>query len=164
LTVEPTIRDANIDDVERIAALLRGLAESLGEPQSYRPDTGALVKYGFGSDPVYRTLIAEQDKRDAGLCIFFPEFSTWRCEPGIYVQDLYVAPEFRRRGLGEVMLAEAMRRANAAWDAAYLRLAVHALNRDALRFYQALGFNADPDNRVMLLTGADFHRVMTRAD
>lgn len=157
---EATIRTANADDIPDMERLLKGLAETLGDPQPYAVDTRALERYGFGEHPVYQALIAEREGASCGLCVYFPEFSTWRCKPGLYVQDLFVDDDARGQGVGRALLVEAMRRANAAWEAAYLRLAVHVLNRDALEFYKALGFYADPDNRVMLLTDAEFTQLI----
>lgn len=155
-----TIRSATADDIGSIERLLRGLAESLGDPQPFSVDTNALRRYGFGEHRLYQALIAESAGESVGLCIFFPEFSTWRCKPGLYVQDLFVERSQRGNGVGRALLVDAMRRANTAWEAAYLRLAVHMLNRDALQFYQRLGFDADPDNRVMMLTGAHFESLI----
>ncbi len=155
-----SIRSATADDIDHIERLLRGLAESLGDPQPYAVDTGALRRYGFGEHRLYQALLAETGGESVGLCIFFPEFSTWRCKPGLYVQDLFVETSRRGAGIGRALLVDAMRRANTAWEAAYLRLAVHMLNRDALQFYQRLGFDADPDNRVMMLTDAHFDSLI----
>ncbi len=154
------IRSATVEDVESVQQLLAGLAESLGDPQPYHADTRALERYGFGEHRLYQALIAEDKGEAVGLCIYFPEFSTWRCKPGLYVQDLFVRRRNRGAGVGRALLVDAMRRASTAWEAAYLRLAVHVLNRDALKFYQQLGFDADPDNRVMMLTDARFDALI----
>jgi ribosomal protein S18 acetylase RimI-like enzyme len=157
---QPEIRFATGSDLDAIAQLLRGLAESLGDPQPYHVDLNAIERYGFGKFSLFHALIAEQGDTPIGLCLYFPEFSTWRCKSGLYVQDLFVDKNFRGNGLGKALLTEALRHASVAWEAAYLRLAVHVLNRDALEFYRRLGFEADPDNRVMMLTDTRFTELI----
>jgi ribosomal protein S18 acetylase RimI-like enzyme len=157
---QPQIRVANANDLNRIGELLRGLAESLGDPQPYHVDLNAIERYGFGKFTLYHALIAEKNATPVGLCLYFPEFSTWRCKSGLYIQDLFVDKSCRGQGLGRALLTEAMRHASVAWEAAYLRLAVHVLNRDALEFYRRLGFEADPDNRVMMLTDTRFTELI----
>ncbi|MCZ7598843.1 MAG: GNAT family N-acetyltransferase [Gammaproteobacteria bacterium] len=155
----PAIRQARAEDLPSIVRLLGGLAEALGDASAFAADVAALERYGFGDTRVYHARIAADGDNDIGIAVYFPEFSTWRCASGLYVQDLYVDPAARGRGTGRALLASALRHARDAWDADYLRLAVHVLNRDAFDFYRVLGFSADPDNRVMLLDGDGFQRL-----
>lgn len=159
---QPEIRVATASDLKAVGQLLKGLAESLGDPQPYTVDLNAIEHHGFGEFPLFHALIAEQGDAPIGLCLYFPEFSTWRCRSGLYVQDLFVDKNCRGQGLGRALLTEAMRHASVAWEAAYLRLAVHVLNRDALEFYRRLGFEADPDNRVMMLSDTRFTDLIVK--
>ncbi len=154
-----SIRTATADDIETVDRLLAELALSLGEPDVYRGDLEALRRHGFSARPVFRALLAEGDAGAVGLCLYFPEFSTWRCRAGVYVQDLFVAPGERGGGIGRRLLAAAIADAWACWDAAYLRLAVHVMNHAARDFYHALGFVTDTDSQVMKLTGDAFARI-----
>ncbi len=133
-----TIRAAISDDIPLIDALLQRLANSLNEPDAYAANQEALRDHGFGKKRVFHTLIADKDGQGVGLCIYFPEFSTWRCQPGIYVQDLYVDPACRGQAVGKRLLSAAISDAAEAWNAAYLRLSVHVVNQDAQAFYQSL--------------------------
>jgi GNAT superfamily N-acetyltransferase len=151
-----TIRAATLDDVAELGRGLERLAESLGEPAQFKVDLAALARYGFGERPAYHALIAEGGDRLLGFCVYLPEFSTWRCRPGLYVQDLFVESQQRGRGIGRALLSQAMNHARHLWQADYLRLAVHVMNHDARRFYHKLGFVSDADNQVMLLTGNRF--------
>ncbi len=155
----PAIRQATAEDLPSMVRLLGGLAEALGDASAFAADVARLERFGFGDTRVYHAQIAAEDGEDIGIVVYFPEFSTWRCASGLYVQDLYVEGAARGRGTGRALLASALRHAREAWDAAYLRLAVHVLNRDALDFYRVLGFTADPDNRVMLLDGDGLQRL-----
>lgn len=157
---DAVIRPATLQDIDNIDQLLRSLAESMDDLESYRGNIEALKHHGFGEKPIYRAVIAEQDEQAIGLCVFFPEFSTWRCEAGVYVQDLYVDKELRGAGLGGRLLEATMTIARESWQAEYLRLAVHVLNHDAQGFYKALGFSADEDNQVMVLSGKPIQRLM----
>lgn len=155
----PAIRQATADDLPSIVRLLGGLAEALGDTSAFAADVTALERFGFGDTQVYHARIAAEGDEDVGIVVYFPEFSTWRCASGLYVQDLYVEGVARGRGTGRALLASALRHARDAWHADYLRLAVHVLNRDALDFYRVLGFTADPENRVMLLDGEGLERL-----
>ncbi|PSJ63147.1 GNAT family N-acetyltransferase [Pseudaminobacter soli (ex Li et al. 2025)] len=95
-------------------------------------------RFGFGPDAAFSSLIAEVDGEFAGLCLFFPIYSTWLGRPGVYVQDLYVDERFRGRKIGEKLLREV-----ASWShqcgGVYLRLAVDVDNVSAQGFYERLG-------------------------
>lgn len=132
------IRLARPDDAERIQQAIRALGQSLGllhkiisAPEDFR-------RYGFGDAPAFRGFIAEKDKSFAGVCLFFPIFSTWIGKPGVYVLDLYVEDHCRQQGVGKALIRKV-----AAWSqargGAYLRLAVNPENPGAIRFYEKLG-------------------------
>ncbi|GJL80419.1 MAG: N-acetyltransferase [marine bacterium B5-7] len=172
------IRNAGIGDIADINRLLIHLAESLGEPDAYQGDTDALLRHGFGPDPIYRAQVAQvackpelkspdtdvgSNSYLAGLCLYFAEFSTWRCRPGIYIQDLIVESNWRGMGIGRGLLEYAHEDAVKHWDVNYLRLAVHRQNHDAQAFYAALGFTADTDNQIMMLDSAAFKQEAFRA-
>ncbi|WDZ81020.1 GNAT family N-acetyltransferase (plasmid) [Ensifer adhaerens] len=95
-------------------------------------------RFGFGPNAAFHSLIAEAGADLAGLCLFFPIFSTWRGRPGVFVQDLFVEGRFRGLGIGEALMREV-----AAWSRArggdYLRLEVDVDNLPAQRLYERLG-------------------------
>lgn len=156
------IRAATVDDVDIIARLLDALVDALGETGAAPSDRDALRRHGFGRQRLYHVRLAEIDAEAAGLCLYFPEFSTWRGQSGLYVQDLYVASPARGIGLGRSLLAEAARHACRDWQASYLRLAVHSANRHARCFYQHLGLYEDTDNRLMTVAGSQFDELLAR--
>lgn len=147
------IRTATSDDVPAMHRLLGELAATIGESDAYRGGVGALQKFGFGDHRVFRAALAEHDGSCEGLCIYFPEFSSWRGRSGVYVQDLFVASSLRGSGVGRRLLAEAMVDSVHAWQAGYMRLAVHVSNGPAVDFYSGLGFVTEHDNRAMVLDG-----------
>ncbi|MGB8624273.1 MAG: GNAT family N-acetyltransferase, partial [Paracoccaceae bacterium] len=105
----------------------------------------------FGPVPAFRALLAEAGDEVLGVAMYSPVFSTVRAAPGLYVSDLWVSSAARGRGLGKRLLQAVARDAEEAWGARFLRLVVYEENPDARRFYDRLGFSADPQDIVMTL-------------
>ncbi len=154
-----SIRRATADDVAALSRLLAAMSEELGVTAASRCGAEALRTYGFGAAPLFHAVLAEQDDEALGLVLYFPEFSTLRGRPGVYVQDLYVAPAARGSGLARDLLGAAARHGAEAWDAVYLKLTAHETNARALAFYARLGFETDPGERPHWIDGAAFHRL-----
>src|SRR5688572_16558314 len=133
-----TIRLAELTDAEQIHAGLLAMARAMGEEARITSTATDIRTHGFGENPAFEVLIAEIDGAFAGLCLTFPSFSTWRGEPGIYVQDLYVDEAFRGRRIGEKLLRASARRGRAK-GAGYLRLSVDIGNTKAQAFYERVG-------------------------
>ncbi len=156
-TDRPTIRRAEAGDVDTLHALLAAMSEELAAP-AFRSDPATLSRHGFGDAPLFRALIAEARGEAVGMGLYFPEFSTLRGRPGVYIQDLYVAPPARGTGLGRRLLAAAARDAR-DWGAAYMRLSAHAGNESALVFYRRLGFATDPAERLHWIEGTALEKL-----
>jgi ribosomal protein S18 acetylase RimI-like enzyme len=131
-----TLRRAEAADVPALRRLLQALADHDHGPQV--ASEVALLEHGFGPRPLFHAALAEQDGAALGMVIYYPDYSTHRGEPGLYVQDIYVAPAARGTGLGTRLLAAAMRLQD--WGARYLTLGVDPGNADARAFYAARGF------------------------
>lgn len=133
-----TIRPARRDDAETLANLIRELAvyEKLEAHAKATPDD--LRRHLFGRKPVAEALIAEVGGRPVGFAIFFTTFSTFRGQPGLYLEDLFVEPEHRGRGIGTALLTTI---AKLAVDRDYGRFewSVLAWNAPAIAFYKTLG-------------------------
>ncbi|MCR4268720.1 GNAT family N-acetyltransferase [Nitratireductor sp. ZSWI3] len=155
---ELLIRLARPEDASTIHAAILDLAAHLGETDKVIGTVEDFRRFGFGDEPAFTCLIAETGDAFAGLSLFFPMFSTWLGKPGVYVQDLYVDPRFRRRGIGERLLC-----ATAAWSGkrggAYLRLAVDAGNETAHAFYEKLGIGWLRADRSHAAYGAAFRSL-----
>ena len=150
------IREAVPDDAALVVNLLRALAEALGEGEKFRSTAAAIRRFGFGPDRRLWSMLALEGTNGVGLACYFPTFSTTRGAPGVYVQDLYVAPEVRGRGLGQLLLAAVIRDAQRRWDADYLTLLVYDGNELARGFYRRLGFALPDTERPAFLDGAAF--------
>ena len=150
------IRPAVPDDGAVVTGLLRDLADSLGEGEKFRSTEALILQHGFGPGRRLWSLLAWQGPEAVGLATYFPTFSTTRGAPGVYVQDLYVVPEARGGGVGQLLLAAVSRDAEAGWGAAHLTLLVYDQNHGARRFYRRLGFALPDVERPALLDGPAF--------
>ena len=151
------IRIATAEDSDTLHGLLRTLAESLGQDEKLTARQADLRRFGFSSPPAFRALLALRGEDALGMCIFFPTFSTWRGEPGIYVQDLYVADRARGQRLGRRLLAAAAAEGANEHGATHMRLAVDVNNEDAQAFYAAVGLRARSDELTFQIDGAAYN-------
>jgi len=147
-----SIRPATPADAALMLDLIRGLAEYEREPKAVIATEADLVRHGFGPEPKYRCLIAEWDGSPIGFALFHYNFSTWRGQPGLYLEDLFVYPEMRGKGAGKALL---QRLAQIALEEhCYgLRWMVLEWNDPALKFYDSLGAELLGDWETMLLRG-----------
>ncbi|QPC85358.1 GNAT family N-acetyltransferase [Mesorhizobium sp. NBSH29] len=156
--VEITIRVARREDAATIHQAIRDLAEAVGDSGKVLSSADDFRRHGFGASPAFGCLVAEKGKIFAGLCLHFPSFSTWFGKPGVYVQDLFIAPEFRGRGVGEKLLQRLAADTREA-GGEYLRLSVHANNSAAQRFYERAGLSWSKDERIFAARGNSFRRL-----
>ncbi len=126
------IRPATAHDVPTLRAMLQALSDHDGGKQV--GSEVSLLQHGFGPRPLYSALIAD----DEGMVIYYPDYSTHRGEPGVYVQDIYVTPAARGTGIARQLLAAVMD--HQTWGAKYMTLGVSPANAVATRFYNRLGF------------------------
>jgi GNAT superfamily N-acetyltransferase len=133
-----TLRAAGPADVSTILRCIRGLAEYERLAHACVATEALLLESLFGSSPAAEVVLAFQGDAPAGFALWFRSYSTFLARPGIYLEDLFVLPEFRGRGLGRRLLAHLARTAS---ERGYGRLewAVLDWNTDAIRFYESLG-------------------------
>jgi ribosomal protein S18 acetylase RimI-like enzyme len=149
------LRPGTIEDVETIHAAILRLGAHIGAPEEITSTADDLRVYGFGENPAFSTLIAEIVGEFAGLCLFFPIFSTWMGRPGVYVQDLYVEDRFRGRKIGERLLRRVARECRKD-GGVYLRLSVDTDNETAKAFYERLGIAWSSYEQVQKIVGDAF--------
>lgn len=148
------IRPAGPEDLAALDAALRALSDDLGD--THRADAAALGRALFGPVPVARACLARRGTETAGVALFSPLFSTARGAPGLFVSDLWVAPEARGEGLGQRLLRAAAEEAATLWGAGFLRLIVHDHNPRARAFYDRLGFETLSGETALVLPGPAF--------
>jgi len=132
------IRRARPGDESELAAMIHELAEFERASAECTVTESQLRQALFGENPTVFGHIAEVDGQAAAGALWFRNFSTWDGVAGIYLEDLYVRPEFRRRGLARKMLATLARE---CLDGGYSRLswAVLDWNVNAIALYDAIG-------------------------
>jgi GNAT superfamily N-acetyltransferase len=132
------IRPARPDDVPTILALFRELATYEREPDAVVATEADITSALFGERPALFGLVAEDGNAIAGFTLWFLNFSTWVGRHGIYLEDLYVRPEFRGHGHGRELLTELARIAD---ERGYGRVEWSVLdwNESAHSFYSSLG-------------------------
>ena len=145
-----SLKRAEKGDAPLVFELLQKLAVKLGRHASFEGTLAGLEKYGFGSQPAFEAVIAYQHNTAVGYILYFKEFSTWRCSPGVYVQDLFVDTDARGFGLGKRLIEAATERGR-QWQATYLRLSVDAQNQSGRDFYQAIGFKHRQYEQMLML-------------
>lgn len=132
-----TIRAATIADAALIRRLIWELADFEKEPDEVRTTEADIARDGFGPNPQFRALIAEWQGQPAGFALFFSHYSTWR-GAGLYLEDLFVRPDFRGHGIGKALLAR-VAQAAVEENRILIRWEVLNWNRPAVEFYKAMG-------------------------
>ena len=146
------IRPGTADDLPVIADLIRGLARFEKLEHEVKLTDELLAKGLFGDRPYAETVLAEEDGTPIGFALFFYSFSTFLALPGIYLEDLFVVPEHRGRGVGRTLLSHLARLA-VEKGCGRLEWAVLNWNRDAIGFYERLGARPNSEWTVYRLAG-----------
>ena len=156
--METVIRRATAADIALILKFIRALAEFERAGGAAMVTEEGLLRGGFGPNPYFWCLIAEYGGRPAGFAFCFFNYSTWVGRPGVYIEDLFVLPEFRRRGIGKALLKQV---AAIAVEKGCLRLnwAVLDWNTPAIEFYRALGANFQDEWRLVRVEGEALSRL-----
>jgi GNAT superfamily N-acetyltransferase len=151
------IRSATIADAALIRQLIWELADFEKEPHAVLTTEADIAHDGFGPSPQFRALIAEWDRQPAGLALFFSYYSTWR-GAGLYLEDLFIRPEFRGRGIGTALFARVARLAQQE-NRRFIKWAVLDWNEPAIGMYKALGGDFLDGWRDVLLAGDSLRKL-----
>jgi GNAT superfamily N-acetyltransferase len=155
-----TVRSAELRDVAPIVQLIRELAEFEKLTHLLQVTPEKLRPHLFGEKPVVEAMVAELPSSQVGegestvvaFALYFTNFSTFLAQPGLYLEDLYVKPAYRKAGIGEAMLT---RLGKLAVERNYGRFEWSVLdwNEHAIRFYEKLGATMLPEWRICRVTG-----------
>ena len=160
------LRPATPADVPQILSFIRELAAYEREPDAVYATEADLLRDGFGSTKRFDCLIAEWTESGAitavGFALYFHNYSTWRGHAGIHVEDLYVQPTHRGRGVGKALLTRIAAIA-AAEGCSRLQWDVLEWNTPAIGFYQEMGAQMLMDWRTMRVTGAALQGLATKS-
>lgn len=124
---------ATVETLESTIAFAPAESQSPSAAQNL-PDTEPTSP----SRPARCLLLFTPDGEVAGMAIYFYNYSTWRSKPGIYLEDLYVKPAFRKRGYGQRLLSELAKEV-VAMDGARLDWSVLKWNEPSIKFYESIG-------------------------
>ena len=147
-----TVRSALPTDVPQILAFIRGLGEYERLSAEVIASEEALRATLFGARPYAEVLIADCEGQPAGFALFFHSYSTFLAQPGIYLEDLFVEPAFRKRGVATALLRHLAGLA-VSRDCGRLEWSALAWNRLAIDFYLKLGAVEMDAWRIYRLTG-----------
>ena len=145
------IRPATPADVPTIAQLIRALAEYEKLAHAVTLTESDLRSHLFGERPYAEVLLAEDAGGVVGFALFFHNYSTFRCKPGIYLEDLFVIPEARGKGYGKGLL-RALAKLAVERDCARVEWSVLNWNTPSIEFYKSLGAKPMDEWTVYRLT------------
>lgn len=150
------LRPATVDDVSTILRCIRGLAEYERLLHECNATEALLADSLFGAAPSAEVTLAFAGDVPAGFALWFRSYSTFLATPGVYLEDLFVFPEFRGLGLGRKLLGSLARM---VVERGYGRLewAVLDWNSDAIGFYESLGARPMSEWTTYRLTGEALH-------
>jgi GNAT superfamily N-acetyltransferase len=149
------IRPATPEDIPQILTFIRELATYEREPHAVLATEADLLRDGFGATKVFSCLIAEWTEENltkpAGFALYIPFYSTWRGNAGIHLEDLFVRPAFRRRGIAKALFARLAQLTLERGD----RFQWHVLdwNQPAIDFYEQMGAHMLHEWRIMRIEG-----------
>ena len=155
------IRKATEADATQILEFIRALAAFERAPDEVTATEEGLIRDGFGQAPFYGCLIADYEGRPAGFAFYFFNYSTWKGRPGIYLEDLFVHPEFRGLGIGKALLKAV---AAVAVEKGCERMQWEVLdwNTPAIDFYRAMGAEFLDEWRNVRLEGEALVKLAAR--
>jgi GNAT superfamily N-acetyltransferase len=169
------LRPATPADIPQILQFIRDLAAYEREPDAVHATEADLLRDGFGETKRFDCLIAEWSEpptdnlqpathnQAVGFALYFHNYSTWRGHAGIHIEDLYVNPEHRGKGIGKALLT---RVAAIAVEEGCTRLQWDVLewNTPAIGFYEQMGATMLMDWRTMRVTGEALPTLAAQAE
>jgi GNAT superfamily N-acetyltransferase len=156
----PAIRSATAADLAVILSLIRALAEYeklSGDVVATEELLGLSLFPRDGSAPAAYCVIAEDEGTAVGFALYFFNYSTFLARPGLYLEDLFVRPEFRGRGFGKALLLHLAKLANAR-GCGRMEWTVLDWNQPAIEFYESLGAKRMKEWQICRLTGETLAR------
>ena len=152
------IRPARKDEAAIILQLIKDLAEYEKAPDEVKASEKEIMETIFADNPKVFCDFVEVDGHIAGMAIWFLNYSTWQGKHGIYLEDLFVKPEFRGRGYGKALLQHLAQICN---ERGYGRFQWWVLdwNSPAIEFYRSLGAVAMDEWTVYRVSGAELKQL-----
>lgn len=152
-TARLSLRPAEEDDIGLIREFIQELADFERLSHEVVATEALLQRFLFGERPVAEAVIAEYDGTPAGFALFFYTFSTFLAKPGLYLEDLFVRPNLRSKGIGKALLRYVSDLA-VERDCGRVEWSVLDWNHAAIRFYEKLGAAPMAEWSVYRLAGS----------
>jgi GNAT superfamily N-acetyltransferase len=155
------IECATESDISTILHMVKGLADFVGRSGEVKVTEDDFRKTLFGERPLAEVALAFVGDEPIGIAVFFQTYSTFLGRAGIYLEDLFVLPQWRKHGYGNQLLAHV---ASTALRRGCKRLEWSTLKRNdaAIRFYESLGARAQSDSMIFQLSGDALERLGAR--
>jgi GNAT superfamily N-acetyltransferase len=157
-----TIRPCGPDDVATLLLLVRGLAEYEKLEGFVQATPDDFRAYLFGERPCAEAILAEVGGLAIGFALYFPTFASFRGRPGIWLEDLFVRPEHRGRGIGKALMAHVARIA-VERGGGRLEWSVLDWNEPAIGFYRSLGARLHREWIISRVDGESLARLAAAA-
>jgi GNAT superfamily N-acetyltransferase len=145
------VRFAEPTDYSVLFELIQGLAEYEKLSHAVTGDALALKEHLFGSHRYIEAILAESAGKAVGFALFFHNYSTFLTKPGIYLEDLFVLPEYRRQGIGKALITK-VAQITVERDCGRLEWSVLDWNEPAKEFYRSMGASILDDWRICRVT------------
>jgi GNAT superfamily N-acetyltransferase len=146
------VRFAEPSDCDLLFELIKALAEYEKLSHAVSGDALALKEHLFGSPRYVEAIIAEYAGQGVGFALFLHNYSTFLTKPGIYLEDLFVLPEYRAQGIGKALLTQVAQIA-VERNCGRLEWSVLDWNEPAIKFYRHMGATLLHDWRICRVTG-----------
>lgn len=153
-----SIRPAGAGDAGELLRLIRALAEYEKLSDMAVGTEARLADALFGARPAAEALVAERGGRTVGFALYFTTFSTFLCQPGLYLEDLFVEPGHRGAGIGKALLG-ALAALAVERRCGRLEWRVLDWNEPSIRFYESLGAKLMPEWQLVRMTAEGFQRL-----
>ena len=157
VTADVAFRPATRADAPLILSLIRELAEYEQLAHEVVATQEGLENTLFGTTSYAEVILAEENGEPCGFCLFFHNYSTFLAKPGLYIEDIFVRPQFRGRGIGKALFDEVAAVASAR-GCGRIEWWVLDWNKPAIDFYESMGAKPMSEWTVYRLTHEQFAR------
>jgi GNAT superfamily N-acetyltransferase len=156
------IRPAKEKDVDTIFELILGLAAYEKLIDRVTGDTDLLRSHLFRDRAYAEVILAELDGLAIGFALFFHTYSTFLTQPGLYLEDVFIRPEYRRQGVGKALMNSVVKIAHER-GCGRLEWSVLDWNQNAIEFYQSLGATVLPDWKICRMSAETLAEIATKS-
>jgi GNAT superfamily N-acetyltransferase len=153
-----TLRFAQPGDGSTLFSLIQGLAEYEKLSHAVTGSAEDLETHLFGSQKYVEAILAETNLQAVGFALFFNNYSTFLTKPGIYLEDIFVLPEYRQQGVGKALLTKVAQIA-VERDCGRLEWSVLDWNEPAQKFYRRMGASILDEWRICRVTGEELKQL-----